>query len=127
MLELIKRNPNYHWINLQLDATQEETEQLLQAGVQEYSLPINNFNDTAALVANCDVILSVDTAVAHLGASMGRPTWIMLNSYATDWRWLLDKNNNPWYPTARLFRQSTMGDWSPVLNQIHKFLALFKI
>jgi ADP-heptose:LPS heptosyltransferase len=127
MLELIKRNPNYHWINLQLDATQEETEQLLQAGVQEYSLPINNFNDTAALVANCDVILSVDTAVAHLSASMGRPTWIMLNSYATDWRWLLDKNNNPWYPTARLFRQSTMGDWSPVLNQIHKFLALFKI
>jgi ADP-heptose:LPS heptosyltransferase len=74
-----------------------------------------------------DVIVSVDTAVSHLAAAMGRPTWIMLNHYGTDWRWLLNRADSPWYPTARLFRQSTIGDWDSVVNKIALHLNLFKI
>jgi ADP-heptose:LPS heptosyltransferase len=127
MLALIQRNPDYDWFNLQLDATAEETEKLRQAGVTEYSLPIDNFNDTAALIGCCDVVIAVDTAVAHLSAAMGQSTWIMLNNYAVDWRWLLNRNDSPWYSTARLFRQREIGNWSDCLNQIDRYLKLFKI
>ena len=127
MLDLIQRNPDYDWFNLQLDATAEETEKLRQAGVAEYSLPIDNLNDTAALIGCCDVVVAVDTAVAHLSAAMGQSTWIMLNNYAVDWRWLLNRNDSPWYSTARLFRQREIGNWSDCLNQIDRYLKLFKI
>jgi ADP-heptose:LPS heptosyltransferase len=127
MLALIRRNPDYDWINLQLDATPEDTQQLIDAGVVAYSLPINNFADTAALVSTLDVVVTVDTAVAHLAAALGRPTWIMLGSQAVDWRWLLDRDSTPWYLTARLFRQQQRGDWSTVTNRIHQYLSWFKI
>ena len=112
MLALIQRNPDYDWINLQLDATPEETQQLINAGVVEYSLPVATFADTAALVSTLDVVVTVDTAVAHLSAALGRPTWIMLGSQAVDWRWLLGRDSSPWYLTARLFRQPRRGDWT---------------
>jgi len=127
MLELIKRNPNYDWINLQMDATEEETQKLIKAGVVEHSITINNFADTAALIKTLDVVVTVDTAVAHLSAALGRTTWIMLGAHAVDWRWLTDKNSSPWYLTARLFRQTSRRDWSLVLNQIDRHLKLFKI
>lgn len=127
MLELIKRNPNYDWINLQLDATPDETQKLIEAGAVEHSIAINNFADTAALVKTLDVVVAVDTAVAHLSAALGQPTWIMLGNHAIDWRWLLEKNSSPWYLTARLFRQPSRGDWASVLNQIDRHLKLFKI
>lgn len=127
MLSLIERNPDYDWINLQLDATAEDTERLIQAGVVRYSLPIKNFADSAALISTLDVVVTVDTAVAHLSASLGKPTWIMLSNHAVDWRWLLDRDTSPWYLTARLFRQKQRGDWSHCLDQVHKYLGLFKI
>ena len=127
MLSLIKKNPNYEWINLQVECTAEEHQLLIAEGVKTYPGFINNFSDTAALMHHLDVVLSVDTAVAHLAGAMGRPTWIMLNSYALDWRWLLNREDSPWYPSARLFRQPTMGDWQSVTNQIHKYLEWFKI
>ena len=83
--------------------------------------------DTAGLLHHLDVIISVDTAVAHLSAAMGRPTWIPLSCFAVDWRWLLDRSDSPWYPSARLFRQSAIDDWTSVTDQLHKFLAVFKI
>ena len=127
MLELIQRNPAYDWINLQLDATPEETQQLIDAGVVEYSLPIRNFADTAALVSGLDVVITVDTAVAHLAAALGRPTWIMLGAQAVDWRWLLARDTTPWYLTARLFRQPVSGDWAVVLKKVEQYLSWFKI
>jgi len=69
----------------------------------------------------------VDTAVAHLSGALGRPVWVMLNQFALDWRWLLNRDSSPWYTTARLFRQPTMGDWTSVTEKIHKFLTWFKI
>ena len=74
-----------------------------------------DFTDTAAIVANLDLVISVDTAVAHLAGAMGRPVWILLHN-APDWRWFLGRDDSPWYPTARLFRQSTHGNWQDVLT-----------
>jgi ADP-heptose:LPS heptosyltransferase len=65
---------------------------------------LKDFSDTAALISNLDLIISVDTSVARLAGAMAKPVWILLPSIP-DWRWLLDRDNNPWYPTARLFRQ----------------------
>jgi hypothetical protein len=127
MLALIQRNPNYDWINLQMDATEEETQRLVAAGVVQYNLPVVTFADTAALVSTLDVVISVDTAMAHLGAALGRPTWIMLGAQAVDWRWLLDRDSSPWYLTAQLFRQPGRGDWASVTDKIHQYLSWFKI
>jgi len=127
MLELIQRNPGYEWINLQVDCTAEEEAQLVAAGVTAYPGSIKTFADTAALVMHMDVVLAVDTAVAHLAGSLGRPVWVMLSQFALDWRWLLDRDSSPWYSTARLFRQPKMGDWDSVTDKIHKFLSWYKI
>ena len=127
MLELIQRNPSYEWVNLQSDCTEQEEAELVAAGVTAYPGAIRNFADTAALLMHMDVVLSVDTAVAHLAGALGRPVWVMLSQYALDWRWLLDRDSSPWYSTARLFRQPVMGDWATVTERIHKFLSWYKI
>jgi hypothetical protein len=127
MLDLIKRNPNYEWINLQVDCTPEEEEQLIAAGVQAYPGSITSFADSAALIHHMDVVLSVDTAVAHLSGALGRPTWIMLNQFGLDWRWLLDRDSSPWYSTATLFRQPKIGDWNSVTDKIDKYLSWYKV
>ena len=127
MLELIRRNPGYEWINLQCDCTAEEEAELVATGVRAYPGAIRSFADSAALLMHMDVVLSVDTAVAHLAGALGRPVWVMLSQYALDWRWLLDRDSSPWYSTARLFRQPKMGDWSSVTEKIHKFLGWYKI
>lgn len=78
---------------------------------------IADFTDTAAIVANLDLVVTIDTVVAHLAGAMGKPAWIML-PYSPDWRWLLDREDSPWYPTARLFRQPAPGQWGPVVECI---------
>lgn len=127
MLTLIKQNPDYEWINLQNDCTDSESQILSANGVVSYNNIIKDFSDTAGLVHHLDVVLSVDTAVAHLAGAMGRPTWVMLNAYALDWRWLLNRDDSPWYPSARLFRQPAMGDWASVIKKINQYLKWFKI
>ena len=73
--------------------------------------------DTAATIANLDLVITVDTMVAHLAGALGARVWLMLH-FAADWRWLLDRDNSPWYPTMRLFRQQRAGDWEPVVAEI---------
>jgi tetratricopeptide (TPR) repeat protein len=73
--------------------------------------------DTAAAIANLDMVISIDTSVAHLAGAMGKPVWILLKTDA-DWRWLLDRADSPWYPTMRLFRQTRAGDWAEVLDRV---------
>jgi tetratricopeptide (TPR) repeat protein len=82
---------------------------------------LNDFADTAAALANLDLLVTVDTAVAHLAGAIGKPVWILL-THNPDWRWLLDREDSPWYPTARLIRQSVAGDWSPVIDRVHSEL-----
>jgi tetratricopeptide (TPR) repeat protein len=126
MLSMIESNPQYQWINLQIDATAEEEQALSDAGVTRFPSSITGFHDTAALVSNLDVVVSVDTAIAHLAAALGRPTWIMIQRFATDWRWLLDRNSSPWYSTARIFRQPDYDDWDSVTKKIAEYLSWFK-
>ena len=127
VLALIKRNPDYEWVNLQCDCSAEEEAELVKAGVTAYPGSIKNFADTAALLMHMDVVLGVDTAVSHLAGALGRPVWVMLNQYGLDWRWLLNRDDSPWYSTARLFRQPKMGDWTSVTDKVHKFLSFYKI
>ena len=80
---------------------------------------LHNFADTAAVVFHLDLVICVDTAVAHLAGALGKPCWVMLPEYKTDWRWLKNRPDSPWYPTAiRLFRQNSIGDWSTVVDQL---------
>jgi tetratricopeptide (TPR) repeat protein len=85
---------------------------------------LDDFEDTAAVAALVDVVISVDTSVVHLAGAMGRPTWILL-PFCPDWRWLLDRDDSPWYPTARLFRQPTPGDWDSVIARVKDALSEF--
>lgn len=78
---------------------------------------LEDFGDTAALIANLDLVISVDTATAHLAGAIGKPVWI-LNRYDTCWRWFLERSDSPWYPTATLYRQPTMGDWDTVIERV---------
>jgi tetratricopeptide (TPR) repeat protein len=78
---------------------------------------LKDFSDTAAIIANLDLVISVDTAVAHLAGAIGRPVWVLL-PFNSDWRWLLTRQDTPWYPTMRLFRQPVPGDWNSVFDQV---------
>ncbi len=86
-------------------------------GLIHLDAELHDFTDTAAAIAQLDLVIAVDTAVAHLAGALGRPVWILL-SKASDWRWLKDRTDSPWYPSARLFRQSALGDWNEVLTQV---------
>jgi tetratricopeptide (TPR) repeat protein len=89
------------------------------AGVEEQVL---DFADTAALIENLDLIISVDTSTAHLAGALGKPVWI-LNRFDTDWRWLLHREDSPWYPSVKLYRQESLGAWDPVILRVRDDLA----
>ena len=83
----------------------------------DFMAEMGDFADTAALIANLDLVISVDTAVAHLAAALGTPVWV-LDRFDSCWRWLLGRRDSPWYPTLRLYRQPHPGDWDTVLAEI---------
>jgi ADP-heptose:LPS heptosyltransferase len=85
---------------------------------------INDFSDTAALIENLDLVISVDTAVAHLAGAMGKPVWTLL-PFVPDWRWLLNREDSPWYPTMKLFRQPSHSDWKSVIHKVAEELRSF--
>ena len=89
--------------------------------LHDHGPALGDFANTAALIAEMDLVLSVDTGLAHLAGAPGAPTWVML-CWAADWRWLLDRDDSPWYPTMRLFRQRTKGDWRDVVADVTRAL-----
>jgi tetratricopeptide (TPR) repeat protein/glycosyltransferase involved in cell wall biosynthesis len=114
--------PGVCFYSLQKGDRASELQQCSAAtSVIDLSDQLNDFADTAAAVAQLDLVISVDTAVAHLAGALGKPVWLMLCT-DPDWRWLLDRSNSPWYPTVRLFRQSHAGDWSTVIAEIQQTL-----
>jgi hypothetical protein len=119
-LSVLAGTPNARFIPLQKEYPAGDPE----AGLDWEPLPrpLTDFADTAALMMNLDLIVSVDTAVAHLAGALARPVWTLLPR-APDWRWLLDREDSPWYPTMRLFRQSERGDWAGVLMRVGEELA----
>jgi Tfp pilus assembly protein PilF len=94
-----------------------------KAGIKivDYTRDLNNFSDTAALIENLDLVISVDTSTAHLAGALGKPVWI-INRYDNCWRWLLNRNDSPWYPSAKLFRQSINGHWAEVMEDVRSEL-----
>jgi tetratricopeptide (TPR) repeat protein len=86
---------------------------------------IETFADTAAIISALDLVVSVDTSVVHLAGALGKPVWILL-PFVPDWRWLLDRNDSPWYPTARLFRQPEPGEWTSVVGDVGRELQSFQ-
>ena len=86
---------------------------------------IKDLADTAALISHLDLVITVDSAVAHLAGAMGKPVWI-LTRFAPDWRWMVKREDSPWYPSARLFRQSVVGDWGMVVERVCRELEGFK-
>jgi tetratricopeptide (TPR) repeat protein len=88
-----------------------------QPAIIDLTSELNDFADTAALVDNLDLVISVDTSTTHLAGAMGKPVWI-LNRFAACWRWLLERTDSPWYPTARLYRQPQAGDWDDVVRRV---------
>ncbi|WP_188262558.1 tetratricopeptide repeat protein [Azospirillum tabaci] len=94
------------------------------AALPDLTAGIRDFADSAAILANLDLVIAVDTATIHLAGALGVPAWLML-PYAPDWRWLLDRADSPWYPSLRLFRQSRPGDWDSVLRAVATELERF--
>jgi len=82
---------------------------------------LDDFDDTAAVIENLDLVISVDTSVAHLAGAMGKTVWTLL-PFSPDWRWMLGRDDSPWYPTMRLFRQEERGCWEPVIERVAKEL-----
>jgi tetratricopeptide (TPR) repeat protein len=89
--------------------------------LHDFTEDLHDFADTAALIENLDLVISVDTAVAHLAGALGEPVWL-LNRFDTCWRWLQNRDDSPWYPSLRLFRQPTPGDWSSVISGVQDAL-----
>jgi tetratricopeptide (TPR) repeat protein len=113
------------FVSIQRDLRSEDANALAgETRVTNVGAALENFADTAAVIALCDLVIAVDTAVAHLAGAMGRPLWMLL-PFAPDWRWTLDGDTSPWYPTARLFRQTSLGDWDGVIDRLGVELKRF--
>jgi Tfp pilus assembly protein PilF len=117
---LLKQNARFYSLQKEL---RDGDRQLINKHPQLEHLGkyIKDFTDTAALINLMDVVITVDTAVAHLAGAMGKKVWILL-PYSPDWRWLLARDDNPWYQSARLFRQTAIGDWESVVSRVQQAL-----
>ena len=89
---------------------------------QDLGEEISDFADTAAIIENLDLVISIDTAVVHLAGALGKEVWTLL-PFSPDWRWMIDREDSPWYPTMRLFRQPAPGDWTSVFNKVKECLV----
>jgi tetratricopeptide (TPR) repeat protein len=114
------------WVSVQKEVSETDTALLAsRTDLRHVGGELKDFADTAALVELMDVVVTVDTSVAHVAGAMGKPVWILLPFNQHDWRWMLDRNDSMWYPTARLFRQSANGDWASVISQVNEELVRY--
>jgi tetratricopeptide (TPR) repeat protein len=110
------------FISLQKEVSEEDRPWLAAAKIVHLGDVLDDFADTAALCSLVDIVISVDTSLAHLAGALGTPVWVLL-PYIPDWRWMLDRSDTPWYPTMTLIRQRQRGDWDGTLRQVNLELA----
>ena len=110
------------YVSLQKDTTEDERAHLAERGILNVAEALDDFAETGALCDVLDLIITVDTSIAHLAGALARPVWILL-CRIPDWRWFVDRTDSPWYPSARLYRQATAGDWAPVITAVQNDLA----
>lgn len=123
LFECLAGIPQITWVSLQADPlSSEERVSAEKLGLVDFSDQLEDFTDTAALIEQLDLVIAVDTAVLHLAGALGKPVWGLLK-YAPHWPWLLGRDDSPWYPSARLFRQPAAGDWDSVLQLIARTLG----
>lgn len=116
-LEPILNGQNCIWFSLQKEPHPSESAWKASGKLIDWSKDFDDFDWTAALVMNMDLVISVDTAVAHLAGGLGVPIWL-LNRYASEWRWMRDRVDSPWYPSMKIFTQKTAGDWDGLVKEI---------
>ena len=116
---------DFEYFSLQKEVRENDIEDLLNSSIRHFEDDLHDFSDTAALINEMDLIICVDTSVAHLAASLNKPTLILI-PYAPDWRWMLNRDDTPWYPTVKLYRQTILGDWQPTLHNLFKDLTEIK-
>jgi len=115
-------NPDVDYICLQKEIRDIDKALLAQhREIKYFGDALEDFTDTAALCELMDVVISVDTSVAHLAGTLGKPSWVLL-PFSPDWRWLLDRDDSPWYPSAKLYRQERIGSWNGVLEKVQSDL-----
>ena len=115
--------PGAQFVSIQRELRSDDAAALAGAPrVTHFGAELENFADTAAAIAQCDLVIAVDTAVAHLAGALGRPLWVLV-PFAPDWRWTLNGETSPWYPAARLFRQTALGDWDGVIARVGEALG----
>ena len=111
------------FFSLQKDLREGDRDVLgVNAHIVNLGSEVNDLRDTAAVMMSRDLVISSDTSIVHLAGSLGRPIWVLLSANP-DWRWLLDRNDSPWYPTAKSFRQKESGDWRGVVEELRAQLA----
>jgi ADP-heptose:LPS heptosyltransferase len=116
--------PNIHWFSLQKDATSQINSLPSHIDLQDASSSDRDLADTAALIHNLDLVITTDTVIAHLAGALGKPLWLLL-PWQSDWRWMQLRTDTPWYPTARLFRQSSLNNWTELIAPVTDSLAAF--
>ena len=113
---------NIQLISLQVGNETSDIISKCNFNIHDFTENLSDWSQTAAAIANLDLVISVDTSVAHLAGAMGQPVWVLL-PYAPDWRWMLERNDSPWYPGMRLYRQTQAGDWSTVFSNIYSVFS----
>ena len=121
-LEPLFLQKSVKFVSLQTELNKEDQKILARFDIEDLGCGVRDFLDTAEVVSGIDLIITVDTALAHLAGGMGKPVWVMI-PHGPDWRWLLEREDSPWYPTARLFRQSKRNNWVSVVERVRKALA----
>jgi len=124
LLSPLLLTPGVTFVSLQKDYRAADRAAFAAAPLVRLDGALADFADTAAAIAALDLVIAVDTAVAHLAGSLGKPLWLLLPAIG-DWRWFKDRADSPWYPSARLFRQPRIGDWQSALADVARELALF--
>lgn len=123
MLDILARIPDVHFVSLQKHQVEGCERAPSSLGLIDWTDELVDFGETAALIESLDLVISVDTAVAHLAGALGKPVWL-LNRFFPCWRWLIERDDSPWYPTLRQYRQKTLDDWEPVLREVRRDLSV---